>query len=133
MFLFLVFVFSIAFLTSFLIFSSSFALIFTTLRYNQSFCKDCRKAAHEDIESCVQAAASLQADEEIDEMLSLVISQGGRWCPKCGEVSAAESADPTLWMCDHMTCGQCSHQFCRNCGADRTLILEHDNSWHVPS
>ena len=96
----------------------------------QSFCKKCKEPAHHGILDCKQAKASHKADAALDAMSAQVIAEGGRFCPSCSRLFAAEDVDPDKWPCDHITC-PCGYQFCRNCGANRKLVVQHDNSWHV--
>jgi hypothetical protein len=98
----------------------------------ESFCKLCLRKAHPAIKNCNQAKANEKADEALSEMRVQVVAEGGRFCPQCGDLSAAEDSDPYKWKCDHMTCGQCKHEYCRNCGADRAIIEAEDASFHVP-
>jgi hypothetical protein len=101
----------------------------------KSFCKLCRTEAHGPIKDCKQAKLSRKADAKLHIMTAKVLAEGGRYCPKCRQLFAAvdKNGDPNpdKWECDHMKCGACKHQYCRNCGADRKLILDNDNSWHV--
>lgn len=48
-------------------------------------------------------------------------------CPKC-KVFIEKAGG-----CDHMTCSQCSYQFCYGCSADYKAILRDDNSRHKRS
>ena len=98
----------------------------------EAFCSKCWKKAHNDIKDCAMAAANGKADEALDEMKIQYVAEGGRFCPECGDLSAAEDPDPYKWKCDHMTCA-CGYQFCRNCGANHLLTRSEDNSFHVPA
>ena len=97
----------------------------------ESFCKLCKRAAHGPIKDCKQAQLSEKADADSVEMTERVLAEGGRYCPSCSELFAAEFVNPDKWPCDHITC-PCGYQFCRNCGCNRQLVVDHDNSWHVP-
>lgn len=48
-------------------------------------------------------------------------------CPKC-KVRIEKDGG-----CDHMTCSQCSYQFCFQCSANYAMILQHDNRRHKRS
>ena len=99
----------------------------------QSFCRKCWRPAHNDIKDCDAAMQNSEADAALAEMLVKLLAEGGRYCPKCGTPSAAENPDPyhSDCRCDHMTCGACKYEFCRQCGADRVLIKAEDLSYHV--
>jgi hypothetical protein len=45
-------------------------------------------------------------------------------CPNCNVFIEKDGG------CDHMTCSQCSYQFCYICSADYAAILRHDNGRH---
>ena len=96
----------------------------------QSFCKLCKRAAHNPIKDCKQARAAEAADAATDGMALQVLAEGGRFCPRCGDLFAAEDVNPDNWPCDHITC-TCGYEFCRSCGCDRSLVVDNDNSWHV--
>jgi hypothetical protein len=96
-----------------------------------SFCVKCDQPAHKGM-SCEAARGMRKADQAVVGMKLQAIAEGGRWCPRCAMFFASEDPDPKKWNCDHMTCGSCQHQYCRNCGADRKLIVQNDNSFHHP-
>jgi hypothetical protein len=62
-----------------------------------------------------------------DEQAEAVISATTTPCPKCKVPIEKEGG------CDHMTCAQCSYEFCFQCSASYAKILKHDNRRHKRS
>ncbi|KAI4730217.1 hypothetical protein E4T49_02023 [Aureobasidium sp. EXF-10728] len=59
-----------------------------------------------------------------DEQAEAVIAATTKPCPKCKVRIEIDGG------CDHMTCAQCSYEFCFECLADYKKILKHDNRRH---
>jgi hypothetical protein len=62
-----------------------------------------------------------------DEQAEALISATTTPCPKCKVPIEKEGG------CDHMTCAQCSYEFCFQCSASYAKILKHDNRRHKRS
>jgi hypothetical protein len=65
-------------------------------------------------------------DDENEEAYAL-ITDTTTPCPKC-KVRIEKDGG-----CDHMTCSQCSFQFCFQCSASYAMILQYDNRRHKRS
>ncbi|CAD0111262.1 unnamed protein product, partial [Aureobasidium uvarum] len=59
-----------------------------------------------------------------DEQSEATIASITKPCPKCKVRIEIDGG------CDHMTCAQCSYEFCFECLADYKKILKHDNRRH---
>jgi hypothetical protein len=62
-------------------------------------------------------------DEQAETFISAITTP----CPKCKVPIEKEGG------CDHMTCAQCSYEFCFRCSASYAKILKHDNRRHKRS
>ena len=85
--------------------------------------------------TCAEMEKNRKLDGEQLQIRARTLAIGGRYCPKCELLCAAEDDDPDKWHCDHMTCPvqECHFEFCRHCGADRTAIEAHGNHHHLPA
>jgi len=115
-----------------------------------SFCDDCRCPAHTGF-TCEEALCRFEENASWRQCLvcatddskachegapSATRSEAGvfedagsrrlRVCPRCRAV--VEKADKE--SCDHVTCISCSHEFCWDCLADRSVIYAHGNHHH---
>lgn len=93
----------------------------------KSFCLVCSQSAHPRY-TCEEARYRRQKKLGGGSVLQEPLAEGLdiKPCPRCGaNICKAFDGD-----CDHMTCSQCSKEFCWSCFADREVIYHHGNHYH---
>jgi len=69
-------------------------------------CTVCRTAAHRGL-TCREYEAAMTGSDDL--LFELSRPLGWKQCPRCRSMIEKVSG------CDHMTCGQCTHEFCYRC------------------
>jgi len=64
--------------------------------------------------------------EASGKFAKLAMELGLKDCPQCH--TPCEKSDPDA--CDHMTCVNCTFEFCWSCLADRSVVYAHGNHFH---
>lgn len=101
-------------------------------RQGHRFCGKCMLGPHlgYSCEDQERRRGTQELIQENREHMKMHMEQGWRPCPlRCQNAGGYKMEDA---HCNHVHC-RCGLEFCFVCGADRTLVIHHDNRWHKPS